>query len=42
MEIDDAESISQRETATAITSGLGQDELEWLDPDDDGNVVERP
>ena len=36
-----AELTSWRETATAIAAGLGQDDLNWLDADDN-SVVERP
>lgn len=36
-----AELTSRRETATAIAAGLGRDEPEWLDDNDDA-VVERP
>jgi hypothetical protein len=37
-----AELTSWQETATAIAAGLGRADLEWLDADDDGAVVERP
>lgn len=42
VELHEAEDLSWRETRAALDVGLGQDELEWLDPDDDGNVVPRP
>jgi lactoylglutathione lyase len=41
VELHDVEAISQRETATALAAGLGREEVEWLDDDDD-NVVEWP
>lgn len=39
-----AELTSWRETAAAIAAGLGPADLDWLDPDSDGDVdvVERP
>lgn len=39
VELHDAEAISQRETESALAAGLGEVEVEWLDPDED---VERP
>ncbi|SIJ94927.1 VOC family protein [Mycobacteroides abscessus] len=39
VEITDAEAISQRETESALSAGLGRDEVTWLD---DGDRVERP
>lgn len=42
VEITDSESISEREAEAALAAGLGQEPLEWLHDDGDGNVVERP
>lgn len=42
VELQDAEAISRRETEAALAAGLGQEQVEWLDGDGDGNVVDRP